>query len=184
MAALAGAGGVRARYVESRHISLLREPLEEEGMLYFDPPDRLARHAERPIPGSVMVRGDQVVMRDATGEERVSIGDSEVARAFVEGLSVILRGDLEALRARYDAEWAPTPDSGWRLRLVPRSRLLRRFVEAIVVEGNGARVLGMQRFEAGGDKTLSRFRDVEIGVSFSPEEERTLFGAPGPAPAP
>jgi hypothetical protein len=149
MAALAGAGGVRARYVESRHISLLREPLEEEGMLYFDPPDRLARHAERPIPGSVMVRGD-----------------------------------LEALRARYDAEWAPTPDSGWRLRLVPRSRLLRRFVEAIVVEGNGARVLGMQRFEAGGDKTLSRFRDVEIGVSFSPEEERTLFGAPGPAPAP
>ncbi len=182
MAALAGAGGVRARYEERKHLSLLTRPLEEEGRLYFAPPDRLARHAERPVPGRVMVRGDEVVIADATGEERVSIADSEIARAFVEGLAVVLRGDLEALRARYEVAFSSTQENGWKLRLVPRSRLLRRFVEAIAVSGRGARVQRMERFEAGGDRTVSEFHDVEVGVRFAPEEERALFGAPAPAP--
>ena len=44
MGRLAESGGVRARFRETKHLSLLTAPLVSEGTLYFAPPDRFARH--------------------------------------------------------------------------------------------------------------------------------------------
>jgi len=41
MASFAASRGVRARFIETRHLSVLMGSIESAGMLYFEPPDVL-----------------------------------------------------------------------------------------------------------------------------------------------
>ena len=79
---LAGSGGVRASFRETKHLSLLSSPLETEGVLYFAPPDLLARHTSRPGRSSVVIRGDQVELRDETGRQVIDLRSSAVTRQY------------------------------------------------------------------------------------------------------
>ena len=54
MSRLARSGGVRARFRETKHLSLLTAPLVSEGTLHFAPPDRLARHTTHPGNASIV----------------------------------------------------------------------------------------------------------------------------------
>ena len=66
----ASSGGVQARFRESRHLAILTAPIETRGMLYFAPPDRLARHTTWPGRASVVVDGDRVAFDDETGHHQ------------------------------------------------------------------------------------------------------------------
>ncbi len=182
MALLAGSGGVRARFRESKHLALLEAPLESEGMLFFDPPDRLARHTTSPAASSLVVSGDRVLMRDATGEQQVTLGGSEVARSLVESFLVVLQGDLERLRGRYEVEFEAQRDA-WHLRLVPRSRRFRQLVQSLEIDGQGAAVKRIEMAESGGDRTVTEFTQVETGHVFTAEESAEVFLADGPSQA-
>jgi outer membrane lipoprotein-sorting protein len=183
MAAFASAGGVRARFRETKHLALLEEPLETEGVVVFAPPDRLARHTTRPGRSSVVAHGGHVVIRDETGRQELELGEDDPARQLVDNLAVLLRGDLEALRARYSVQFQRDGD-GWQLELEPRSRLLRRIVASIRSQGQGAELHRMEMLEPNGDSTVTTFFDVETGLVFAPGEIETLFSAEDPAPAP
>ena len=63
----AESGGVRAHFQESRHLSILTDPIETTGTLYFAPSDRLARHTSRPYRSSVVVEAGRVSLGDETG---------------------------------------------------------------------------------------------------------------------
>ena len=174
MQGLAESGGVRARYVERKHLALLAQPLETEGVLYFDPPGRLARHVEKPGPSRLAVRDDQVVLRDASGEERIDLAGNEVARTLAESLAVALGGDLERLGSRYEVAFESDAE-GWRMELVPRSSSLRRLVRRLVVSGAGRELRRMELEEDSGDRTVTEFVQVETGVRFTPDEARAIF---------
>ena len=63
MERLASNGIVSADFEETRHISLLSDAIETAGVLYFAPPDRLARHTTRPGDSRVVVHGTRVAFR-------------------------------------------------------------------------------------------------------------------------
>jgi len=177
MRLLAESGGVRARFVEHKYLAILSSPVENEGFLYFDPPDRMAREVRRPAPSSMVVRGDLVVMRDATGEQRVRLDESEVARGLVESFLVVLRGEVETLRSRYEISFRSSGET-WQLELTPRSRAMRQLVDAITIEGRRAEMLRTETREAGGDRTVTEFRDVQTGQHFSRAELEKIFLVP------
>lgn len=178
MAELAASGGVRARFVERKHLALLSEPLESAGRLYFAPPDRLARITERPGRARMVIRGDRLAMSDEAGEERIDLDQSDIARQLVENVMVVLRGDLATLRERYELAFA-SDGTGWQLRLVPRNRVLRRFVTAIDLAGEGPALRSMVVSESNGDRTETLFSEVETGVVFTPAERERLFALGG-----
>lgn len=183
MRLLASSGGVRASFRETKHLSLLSSPLETEGVLYFAPPDLLARHTSRPGRSSVVIRGDRVELRDETGRQVIDLGSSGVARQYVDNLGVLLRGDLSALRSRYSVGFETNGDA-WRLRLEPRSRAMRHVVEWIRVEGRGAELTSMETREASGDTTVSVFFAVETGLDFTTSERERFFSLDYDAGAP
>lgn len=183
MGHLARSGGVRARFRETKHLSLLTAPLVTEGTLYFAPPDLLARHTTRPGNSSVVVHGDRVAFRDETGHQIVELGSSEIARHFADNLRVLLRGDLTALRSRYTVGFEARGQR-WSLRLEPRARVVRRIVESIRVEGQGAELVAIERRETSGDRTAINFHDVETGLDFAPSELDQIFSLEDPDGAP
>ena len=174
MRLLAASGGVRASYHEQKHLSLLSKPLESEGKLYFQPPDRLARHVEKPGRSWLAVRNDQVVMRDATGEERFDLGRSEVAQGLVDNLAVVLRGDLVLLNARYEVAFQAL-EAGWRIDLKPRSRMLRSLIASMTIDGVGSEIRRVEVREESGDWTVTEFSGIQTGVRFTPEESGEIF---------
>jgi outer membrane lipoprotein-sorting protein len=183
MAGFAASGGVRARFREVKHLALLEEPLETEGVVVFAPPDRLARRTTRPGRSSVLVRGGHVVIRDETGQQELELGEDDVARQLVDNLAVLLRGDLEALHSRYSVRFRREGES-WQLELEPRSRLLRRIVASIRCQGSGTELHGMEMLEPSGDSTVTTFYDVETGLVLAPGEIEEIFSAQDAAATP
>lgn len=174
MERFAHSGGVAARFRETRQLTILSEPIESRGTLYFAPPDRLARHVTEPGEAKIVVRGDRVSFRDETGVQTLELGSSEVARAMVGNVMVLLRGDLEALRAQYEVGFEVTGQD-WRLDLVPRDRVVRQLIERLRVDGRGNRLVRMESIETSGDVTITEFSDVEVGVDFSTGERADVF---------
>lgn len=180
MGRLAETSGVKTRFVEEKHLALLVAPLLTEGVLYFAAPDKLARMTERPAPATLVINGDLLVQRDATGVDRMDLGQSDVARQFVENFIVLFNGDLEAMRQRYEVAFSAT-DAGWQIRLEPRSHIVGRMIESILLAGEGVLLRHMEILETGGDRSVTRFDETVPDYAFSPEELLRLFDvATGP----
>jgi outer membrane lipoprotein-sorting protein len=183
MRLFAASGGVRARFHETRYLSILAAPIETEGMLYFAPPDRLARHTTRPDRTALVVRGNEVAFRDEAGHQVMQLGSSRVAQGLVGNLAALLRGDLATLRERYSIEFR-SEGHEWVLDLEPRARVLRRVIERIRVTGRGARLTAMETRETGGDSTFLALGDIESGLDFEPADLERIFSLEGPAGTP
>lgn len=171
--------GLSARFRETKHLELLREPLSSSGVLHFAPPDRLVRRVEEPVASTLLVVGDAVTIRGAGGEWSVGLDVHPAVRSFVDGFRLILRGDLAALHEIYAVDFEASgegPSGEWRMRLVPRSETLRQVVTSIALGGRGPVVRELRLVEANGDETLDRFFDVDTDRRFSEAELESLFG--------
>jgi outer membrane lipoprotein-sorting protein len=183
MAVFAESGGVRAHFQESRHLSILTDPIETTGTLYFAPPDRLARHATWPGRSSVVIEAGRVSLGDETGRRVFEFNTSEVARALIGNLMVVLRGDLESLKERYAISFDTDEDS-WTLDLEPRSRALQSIIEGIRFSGQSRELSAMETRESNGDRTITRFSEIEVGLFWEQEELDRIFSLDPPDTAP
>jgi outer membrane lipoprotein-sorting protein len=177
MAGMARARGVVAEFRETKELALLSAPLESRGVLYFEPPDRMLRRTLEPARSDLLVNGKRVAFEDAAGAAPVDLSSDPSAREFVDNFTTIFRGDLDALRRRYDARFE-SDASGWRLVLEPKDPLLRRFVASLTLSGAGESMREMVLVERDGDRTTTRFDRVETDHVFTPEESAALFGTP------
>jgi outer membrane lipoprotein-sorting protein len=184
MAGMARARGVRAEFHEEKQVGLLSSPLESRGVLSFIPPDRMVRRTLEPVPSRLIVDGSRVLFRDASGEAPVDLSADPSAREFVDNFTLIFRGDLAALRRRYEVAFE-SAGARWSLRLEPRDATLRRFVRSLTLSGEGEAMRRMVLEERDGDRTTTRFDRVETDHVFTPEEIAALFGpSPRGDPAP
>ena len=167
-------GVVRAHFEETRWISLLAQPIETRGVVYFAPPDRLMRDTEHPGRSRVVVDGTRVAFEDETGHRVMDLGSSGVAQALTGSLMVLLRGDIAELHERYRVSFR-SPENGWRLDLEPRSRKVRALIAVTTFRGRGASLLSMETVETNGDRTLALLRDVETRVELDAAELDKLF---------
>lgn len=176
---MASAPGVHARFLEVRDVSLLSEPIESEGEIFFAPPRRFARITERPSPSRFVVDGDRLSFRDAAGEQTLSAAGSRVARAIVENFIVLWSGDAEGLAARYDIEFSGE-GGGWRLQLRPKDSAVAGVVERVVLVGEGTELREMRLEEPGGDRTVTRYRDVRVAPLTEADLSRAFSGEAAP----
>ena len=183
MKRFAESGGVRARFRELRHLSILTDPIETTGMLYFAPPDRLARHATWPGRSSVVVEAGRVSLGDETGQRVFDLDTSEVARALVDNLMVVFRGDLESLKAQYSISF-DSDGENWTLDLEPRSRALRGIIDRVRFTGRSGKLSAMETRESNGDRAIMRFSEIEIGLSWEQGDLDRIFSLDPPDAAP
>lgn len=175
MAGMARASGVVAEFREVKTLALLSAPLESRGVLHFVPPDRMVRRTLEPARSWLVVDGRRVVFRDDSGEPPVDLSGDPSARQFVDHFTTIFRGDLAALREKYEVRFEAEPPR-WRLVLEPRDAVLRRFVASLTLSGEGESMREMVLVERDGDRTTTRFGRVETDHVYTPEELAALFG--------
>ena len=145
----------RTRFVETRHLAMLTQPLQLKGSLSYDRPNRLAKHVESPFDETLTVDGEALSLVNRTkGEQRfLSLREQPALRALVESVRATLAGDRAQLERHYRMEFSG-PRGAWRLRLVPREAQLRAYVESVTLSGSGARVQRIEALEASGDSSV------------------------------
>lgn len=179
MRGMASSQGVTTRFHETKRIALLAAPLESRGVMYFAPPDRLARFTFEPARSSLVIDGDRLVFREDDGE-RYDLSTNPMARAFVDNFIVLFNGDLERLEALYRTELTGERE-GWTLRLEPRAATLRAVIEDVTLRGDTGGIREMTIRNVDGDATDTQL-ETTAQRAFSAAELERLFDEQRPLP--
>ena len=154
MAELAGVASSRARFTETRHSTLLKQPLTMTGTLVYRRPDHLEKHVRSPFEESVTIDGTRINMaRQGEAGRTIAVPASGPARALVESLRATLAGDLPALSRHFAVAVSGTRGE-WAMTLTPRDPALAATVMRVEFAGNGSRVQRIEVYEAGGDRSV------------------------------
>jgi outer membrane lipoprotein-sorting protein len=185
--AFSGMPGLEARFREEKHIALLAKPLISEGRLFFTHPGLLLRRVETPRASEVIISGDRVLLRDASGEQALDLRARKDLRPFVESLTWILAGNRKALEGVYAVSFQPERGSEpWQLTLKPKIEPLSHLIAHIRIRGSGYAVARIEVLETSGDSTLTLILDANPRRSFDAAEKAKLFrvGSPSARPGP
>jgi hypothetical protein len=177
-AALRRSPGISASFEESKEIALLKRPLVSRGHVYFKPPRDLARHVESPTPSRLVLSRGRVRISDARGTREMDLGAAGAARALVEGFVQVLSGDRPGLEKNFGITFVLGEAGSWKLRLEPKAEGLRRAVVSMELRGVALRVDRMVLWEGSGDRTVTRFGEVDSDRRFSESEVARFFEVP------
>jgi hypothetical protein len=185
LAGFAAMPGITARFREERHLALLAAPLVSHGEIAFSPPDRLRRQVTDPVESLMLVRDGEMVLRDPHGSRAIDLSSQPMVQIFVDGITLLLAGDLDGLLAHYRMRFEPGDaerGTGWSLQLEPRVSPLDEVIASISFGGRGQELESLVVIETSGDETRTRFSEVDGGRHFSKQEIERLFHPPEPPP--
>src|SRR5262245_21500106 len=145
----------RGRFVERKHLSILKTPLQFSGTLLYVAPDRLEKRTQDPYPESLVLERDVLTMEDGDRKRRrtLVLQDYPVVSVFVESIRSTLAGDLPTLARFYDVDLAGS-EKQWRLNLRPVDPKMREVVSEIRIGGEGNWVSRVEVVEPGGNRSV------------------------------
>ncbi len=123
-----------ATFTESRHSSVLDRPVESQGRLSFQAPDRFVRETLKPRSESIAVVGNEVTMRQGSRSRTVLLDSVPEAAVIVEAIRGTLTGNRTAIERHFEAQVGGGP-ADWQLLLAPRAPELRRLVLQVAIQG-------------------------------------------------
>ena len=179
LAGLARAPGLYARFTEEKHLTLLQQPLVTTGSIYFAPPARFARVAEKPIPSTLVVDGNQLRFGNADGQESMNLGANPVARLFADAFVMLLSGNRAGLEKIFKMQLVPAPGGeDWRLLLTPRVAPMDKMIKDLELRAHGLIVRELTVRESNGDWTRTTFSDVDLDRRYSAADQARIFNLP------
>jgi outer membrane lipoprotein-sorting protein len=160
-AAQSGTRAISARFVQTKHLSLLDEPLVSTGRFVFKRPDRMRLEIESPQPAVILINGRDVRIPGMSDAERQQLALTPMAAMFTE-LGAMFGGSATALRQHFQVD-AQSADGAIDVTLTPTlpdwQRMFRtirlRFTEPTLLLGS------MQLDDALGDRLEIVMRDVQ-----------------------
>ena len=145
----------RATFVEHKHLSMLKTPLEFSGTLEYSAPSRLVKNTLLPKPESLILDQDKLVVDtgDAAGKRTLSLQDYPAVWAFVESIRSTLAGDIGTLNRFYHVSLEGRPKQ-WQLVLRPADSKIKSLVDEILIKGSFDQINTIEIREAGGDYSV------------------------------
>jgi hypothetical protein len=178
LAAFSKSPGLYARFREEKRLAMLDAPLVNEGTIHFAPPNRLARHTERPVESTLLIDGEKLQFGDADGQQSVDLGANPVARLFVDSFVKLLAGDRVGLEKIFKMKFMPGAGGAWRLVLTPQVAPMDKVIKELDLRGEGLVVQDVDVRETSGDVTHTTFKDVDVNHRYDAAEAARVFRLP------
>jgi hypothetical protein len=150
---IAAHGGGRVTFVERQYLSVLKQPVELTGELYFVPPDHLEKRVLTPKPESMVIDKGTLTMERGGRKRSVPLASHPEIGVFIESIRATLAGDRAALEAVYtlDFSW---DGRGWTLALRPKDARLARNLSVIRIAGHDDLVETFEIVRVDGDRSV------------------------------
>ena len=144
-----------ATFVERKHLSMLKTPLEFSGTLVYTAPGHLEKHTLLPKPESMVLDQDKLVVQSGDGRQKraLSLQDYPAIWAFVESFRSTLAGDMETLNRFYRVTLEGHPKQ-WQLVLLPIDTKMKNLVSEIRISGSAGQINTIEIREPEGDYSV------------------------------
>lgn len=154
MAALAEVKTRNDTFTETKHLSVLEQPLRMSGKLFFSAPDRIEKHIEKPEPSAYIVKGSELLIRMFRQRERkVVLFQYPAIQAFVESMRATLAGDLKTLKEYYTVGFKSNGQD-WQLNLEPVDEDMKDYVTEITIKGHNTQLSTIETQERDSDRSI------------------------------
>lgn len=157
-------------FVQERTIGLLATTVKSDGEVTMVLPDRLRWELKPPDAVTYWIGPDGFSFSTPQGSTKVGKAAAGRFGAVLGDLMILLGGDLEKLRARYDFK-VPSRKDGITLRAVPKAEDVKKHVKRIEMR-SGPELWTIREItieEQSGDLSVIRFgkmvRDVRVDPS-------------------
>jgi|SRR5579862_5445747 len=141
-----------AHFTERKYLHMLKQPLQDNGILLFEAPDHLMKQTQQPKPERLLIEGDTLTIDRLSKEQILNRSDYPQIWTFIEGIRATLAGDGAALEAVYTVALSGDP-ANWQMNLQPRDPQMRSIIDSIRISGGAAHIMRIETFEHDGDRT-------------------------------
>jgi len=159
MHALAQTRAGHARFVETKSIAMLDQPVESSGELFYTAPDTLEKRTVKPKPETMRVEGDKLVIERGRQKYRLQLQDYPELAAFIDSIRGTLAGDRKALERTYQLSLEGSA-SAWTLQLVPLNAKMKQVVARIRISGVRDEVRSIDVSQTDGDSSQMRIEKL------------------------
>ena len=141
------------RFVETKTLSVLTEPLILTGTLSYVRPDHIEKHVLTPYEEHLIVQGDQLTLKNKDGTKRIGVKSHPLIWSFVEAIRASLAGEAGTLRRFYHVAIDGRRQK-WTLTLRPLDEQTKGYVALITLHGRDNRLTSLEIKETGGDQSV------------------------------
>ncbi len=159
MHALAQTRAGHARFIETKSIAMLDQPVESSGELFYTAPDTLEKRTVKPKPETMLVEGDNLVIERGRQKYRLQLQDYPELAAFIDSIRGTLAGDRKALERTYQLSLEGSA-SAWTLQLVPINAKMKQVVARIRISGVRDEVRSIDISQTDGDSSQMRIEKL------------------------
>ena len=159
MHGLAQTRSSHARFVETKSIAMLDEPVESSGELFYSAPDRFEKRTLKPRRETLLVDGDTLLIERGRKKYRLQLQDYPELAAFIDSIRGTLAGDRRALERNYQLGLDGNA-ARWTLQLLPTTKKMQAVVKHIRIAGARNEVSSVEVTQTDGDSSLMRVQNL------------------------
>ena len=153
MRGLAQTRASHARFVETKSIAMLDQPVESSGELFYSAPNRLEKRTLKPRRESMLVDGSALLIERGRKKHRLQLQDYPELAAFIDSIRGTLAGDRAALERNYKLSLDGSA-ARWTLQLLPTNKKMQAVVRHIRITGVREGVSSVEVTQTDGDSSL------------------------------
>ncbi|MCG7964503.1 MAG: outer membrane lipoprotein carrier protein LolA [Candidatus Thiodiazotropha taylori] len=152
-------GERQARFTETRRLALLDQPIEQQGTLLFQPPDRLVRTLAPPSNAKYEIEGNRLTLWRNQQQQVVLLDNIPELLAFSASFRSVLSGDRETLERYFSPELTGNRDA-WSLNLIPKEAALGSKIKRIEITGTALQIERYLVIESNGDQIITQLMPI------------------------
>ena len=142
-----------ARFVETKSIAILDQPVESSGELFYSAPNRLEKRTLKPQRETMLVDGGALLIERGRKKHRLQLQDYPELAAFIDSIRGTLAGDRAALERNYKLSLDGSA-ARWTLQLLPTNKKMQAVVKHIRITGARERVSSVEVTQTDGDSSV------------------------------
>lgn len=160
---------VRGQFEQKKHIAALERPLRSRGDFLVARNRGVVWRTQTPFP-QVLKLTRREIIQEQNGKVRFQLSAERepAVKAVNQVLFALFAGDFAALEQSFTSS-GKVEGERWRVTMQPSSNALAQLFKEIRLEG-ARTVQRVELFEANGDRTEIRFKDMQINSALSAEE--------------
>ncbi len=153
MRLFASSQSVKAKFAERKFIKILDAPVESNGELLFQAPNRLEKRTQLPRPETLVIEGSKVSIERGTFKRTMSLDDFADMASLVQSLTATFRGDQLSIEQSFNWKLSG-PANKWQLVLKPKTSKLFITLKEIRLAGDNSYVHTVETTLTDGDRSL------------------------------
>ncbi len=148
-------------FIEEQFDPLLEISQTKFGVMYYQSPNLLEQHYEKPIAGSITFSPKLIKLNFPNRKLELAVESFPEIALFSQTFLNLLNGNLALLQKSFDLAFKTSENQGWQLKLTPTNQL-KNHVQTIQIRGSQTEIHSILLTKISGDWRKITLQDIPL----------------------